>query len=775
MIQEQFINYVLISGDASIIELNNLDEGYFSDYKAEFGFIKAHIDRYRSVPDRETFLASFPDFELIDVHEPPSYLLEELFKDYQTRRMAATFNRIRPLLIEGDVEKAMRIYKEDSETLSTGVALSCVDVMRDTSRYDAYLERTKDYSKYYISTGFSELDKLIGGIDREEELGVVVARTNVGKCLSKGTKVLMSDGTLKNVEDIAVGDRVQSLNRVNTVLALHNGVSNGYRIVPNRGEPFTVSANHILTIMQLKERWDSARGQMVTDNEFEMLDISVEDYIKLSGHKKRISRLFCPSVEYPAKPQAIPPYILGVWLGDGTCGEPSIATMDAEIKEALASYAESEGLTLTEQRGNGRGKATSYYIKGENGKFLSLLRKYGLLDNKHIPLEYLTGDRSQRLELLAGLVDTNGHLNNNQRGIEITQKSRAFAEQIAQLVRGLGFKTSGIRAKHDSKHDRDYYRLTFFGELSAIPTRLPRKRMGDSARRGNLSVTGFTVEPVERVEYYGFMADGDHRYIMGNGILTHNTWILLKMAVAAAMQGLNVGLYSGEMSERKVGYRVDTLMGKFSNGAIIHGNAGIASQYRKYLDELPGKCPGSLKVLTPKMINGSAGVSALRMFIEKEKLDILFIDQLSLLEDDRKARVPYEKAANISKDLKNLQVMKRIPIISVSQQNRTKNEDAKDDSIDTTQLAMSDRIAQDATFILGITRDKKDNSIMSIHVVKSRDTANGQKLTYVVDLNKGQFTFVPEEDENGKPSGDGPKFSPAPQGEPEQADGEEVF
>jgi replicative DNA helicase len=774
MIQEQFISYVLNSKDSSIIELNNLDEGYFSDYKAEFGFIRAHMDRYHSIPDKETFLASFPDFELIDVREPSSYLLEELFKDYQTKRMASTFNRIRPLLIEGDVEKAMSIYKADSETLSTGVALSCVDIMRDTSRYDAYLERTKDYSKYYISTGFTELDKLIGGIDREEELGVVVARTNIGKCLSKGTKVLLANGVLKNVEDIEVGDQVQSLNRVNTVLALHHGVSNGYRIIPNRGEPFTVSANHILTILQLKEHWDSARKQMVTENDFEMSDISVEDYLKLSNHKKHLSKLFCPKVDYQTKQQTIPPYILGVWLGDGTCKEPSITTMDDEIREELSDYAKSIGVTLTEYH-EPKGKARTYSLSGRNGKFLKLLRGYNLINNKHIPLEYLTGDRNQRLELLAGIVDTDGYLMNSQRGVEIVQKSKELSEQLVQLVRGLGFKTSGIVVKHNNKYNRDYYRFTFYGELSLIPTRLPRKQLLDSSHRSKLSVTGFKVEPVERVEYYGFMADGDHRYIMSNGIITHNTWILLKMAVSAAMQGLNVGLYSGEMSERKVGYRVDTILGKFSNGAIIHGNAGISQQYRKYLDELPGKCPGSLKVLTPKMINGSAGVNALRMFIEKEKLDILFIDQLSLLEDDRKARVPYEKAANISKDLKNLQVMKRIPIISVSQQNRTKNEDAKDDSIDTTQLAMSDRIAQDATFILGITRDKKDNSIMSIHVVKSRDSANGQKLTYVVDLNKGQWTFVPEEDENGKPSDGEPKFSQSAYQKADEPEGEEVF
>ena len=145
------------------------------------------------------------------------------------------------------------------------------------------------------------------------------------------------------------------------------------------------------------------------------------------------------------------------------------------------------------------------------------------------------------------------------------------------------------------------------------------------------------------------------------------------------------------------------------------------------------------------MINGTAGVSALRTFIEKEHLDILFIDQHSLLEDDRHAKNPIERAANISKDLKNLQVLKRIPIIAVSQQNRTKNDDDSD-NIDTTQIAQSDRIGQDATIIIGITRDKKDNSLMTLHVVKSRDSVVGSKITYKVDFNLGTFQYINESD-----------------------------
>lgn len=222
------------------------------------------------------------------------------------------------------------------------------------------------------------------------------------------------------------------------------------------------------------------------------------------------------------------------------------------------------------------------------------------------------------------------------------------------------------------------------------------------------------------------------------------SWLLLKCAVAAAESGLHVGIYSGEMSEKKVGYRVDSLLGHISNGSLIHGNSSIQNEYKRYIDEVLPTIKGTIKVLTPQMINGAAGVTALRAFIDKEKLDILFIDQHSLLDDDRKAKNPVEKAANISKDLKLLQVIKRIPIISVSQMNRTKNE-GDSDLIDSTQIAQSDRIGQDSTVIIGISRDKKDNNLMRMQLVKSRDSENGKILSYHVDLNKGLFQFINED------------------------------
>ena len=69
MIQLQFLNKLLQSGDFSIVILNNLDNSYFSDYKNEFDFIVSHYNEYGRVPDKETFLSEFNNFDFIIVNE----------------------------------------------------------------------------------------------------------------------------------------------------------------------------------------------------------------------------------------------------------------------------------------------------------------------------------------------------------------------------------------------------------------------------------------------------------------------------------------------------------------------------------------------------------------------------------------------------------------------------------------------------------------------------------------------------------------------------------
>ena len=405
--QMQMICHILNEKDYSVISQNNLTDKYFFNYKAEFDFIVNHYEKYKVVPDKTTFLNVFEDFDLIEVSEPTTYLLEQLYNDYNRSYLATRFNKIKPMLENNETDKAIEYFLSSTEDLHVGNVMTCTNLLEDTSRYDRYLERSADQGKFYISTGFPELDKIVGGIDRENEDMVISARTGVGK-----------------------------------------------------------------------------------------------------------------------------------------------------------------------------------------------------------------------------------------------------------------------------------------------------------------------------------------------------TQLLVKMACAASMQGLTVGIFEGEMSKDKIGYRIDTFLGHIKNSSINRGDLYVQKDYERYIRSLSSSGYGAIKVITQNDVAGDMTVDALRSFIEREHLDILFVDQYSLLEDKRHGKQEFERVGNIAKDIKSLQVEKRIPIIAVSQMNRTKNENGE---LDTTQISLSDKIPQYATVLIMLEqKDQKEENpnnpvLLTMNIVKSRDGGDHRKIQYGVNFNTGDWNYVPNE------------------------------
>lgn len=741
IIQCQGINAILQKKDPSIISANNLTQDFFSDYKDEYNYIVDHIARYGNVPDQATFLSAFPNFDVIEVNESTDYIVDQLYEDRNKRQLAKTFNSVRDLLTADKVDEAMRLFTSAAGQVTQSRKIKSTDIFRDTSRYDAYVERINDFSKYYVKTGFPELDEIIGGWDRQEELVTIAARPGVGKCLEKGTEVMMADGSLRKIEDVQVGDYVQSIEGANKVLALHSGISKGYRIVPKRGDPFVVSENHILTLAKLCTYWDTARKMATTSGKFELEDMTVEKFLSLSQSQRRFYRLYKPAINYECQDLSIPPYILGIWLGDGTSCRAEITTKDTEILEEWRHYAQSMGMQVRQDLSS-KSVAHSYEItKGrkDNSPNLAIesLRELGVLNNKHIPRRYLHSSKQQRLDLLAGILDTDGYNAGNSYTIGLSNYT--LIKDIRQLATGLGFRVGRISTRYNKRYSKTFYTISIQGSLWEVPVRLPHKKIkySEGCARRKYNMTTFKIEEVPEIEYFGFMCDGDHRFLLADGTVTHNSWVALKVAIAAAQQGLNVGLYAGEMSERKVGYRADTLISHISNSKITRGDGDIQVEYKKFLDHVADSIPGSLKVITPQSIGGLATVSTLRAFIEQDHLDMLCIDQHSLLEDERKGRSPVEKAANISRDLKALQVLKKIPIIAVSQQNRESTEEV---GVSTANIAQSDRIGQDSTIVIFLSQ--KDD-VFTLSLTKARDATSGKELKYAIDLNRGIFTYIP--------------------------------
>lgn len=218
------------------------------------------------------------------------------------------------------------------------------------------------------------------------------------------------------------------------------------------------------------------------------------------------------------------------------------------------------------------------------------------------------------------------------------------------------------------------------------------------------------------------------------------SWILIKTLEHAWRIGKRVGLIEPEMSAIKTGYRFDTLSGNISNSALNRGDD--VPDYEKYIEQL-SKNEIPFFVASPKDFRRNITASKLRAFIESNKLDILGVDGISYLKDERKQRGDNRTTGltNISEDLMDLSIELKIPIIVVCQSNR---EGAKDDDApDLENIRDSDGIAYNASIVIA-ARQKGPGIELTIR--KNRNGKSGDKLIYLWDIDKGTFQYIPNEE-----------------------------
>lgn len=181
MIALQVLSKILLTQDYSLIEDNLLNEEYFVGYENEFNFIQDHYKTYGNIPDRATFVSKFTDFEIVDVMESDRYLIDTLREEYLYYKSVPIVKNIAELL-KTNANAAAEYMLSEMKNLQPNYQLSGVDIIADAKdRYEQFLERKEHQDDWYFTSGFEELDDIIHGIQREEELFVIFARTNQGK------------------------------------------------------------------------------------------------------------------------------------------------------------------------------------------------------------------------------------------------------------------------------------------------------------------------------------------------------------------------------------------------------------------------------------------------------------------------------------------------------------------------------------------------------------------------------------------------------------------
>lgn len=254
--------------------------------------------------------------------------------------------------------------------------------------------------------------------------------------------------------------------------------------------------------------------------------------------------------------------------------------------------------------------------------------------------------------------------------------------------------------------------------------------------------TGF--EELDNI-FKGF-ARGEELVVLFARIGQGKSWILNKMLSHSWEIGMNVGLISPEMSSTKIGYRFDTLIGHFNNSDLIWGKE--QKGYSDYINNLKAN-NNKFIVTVPQDFNKKITVTKIKSFCQKNKIDILGIDGITYLTDER-----YKKGdnrttmlTNISEDLMSLSIELRIPILVVVQSNRSGvNKDNEDATPDLENIKDSDGIAANASKVIAI-RQKTSDNIIQLGVKKHRDGISGQTLLYQFDFNTGNFSYVPSQND----------------------------
>jgi len=600
-----------------------------------------------------------------------------------------------------------------------------------------------------VPTGFSALDRVTSGW-QPSDLVIVAARPGMGKCLAKGTRVIMFDGTLRNVEDVREGDLLMGDDSTpRRVLSLARGRENMYWVRQNKGDDYRVNESHILSLKRSRNEGPHRHG--------DVLNIEVRDWVKKGPKFQSNYKGYKVAVEFEEKALPLDPYFLGVWLGDGASGNCRITGQDTEIIDYLHEYAGGLGMQVT--TGVVADRCNSYGItRGRQGGSLAQysvqdeLRQLSVLHNKHIPQRYLINSTENRLRLLAGLIDSDGHLDPVSNGYEITQKNFELAQQIKFLADSLGFRTS-LKNKRAAiskiGYESEVYRVRIYGDIERVPVRVVRKKALPWASKVDWRMTGITVEFDKEDDYYGFEIDGNHLFLLADCTVTHNTaFVVSAMRNAAVDFKKPVAIFSLEMSSLQLVNRLISAEAELDSEKIKKGNLAdyewqqlnskisALSSAPIFIDDTPAL---SIRELRAKC----------RRLKSQHDIQLIIIDYLQLMSgnDGGKGGNREQEIASISRALKGIAKELNIPVIALSQLSRSVETRGGDKKPQLSDLRESGSIEQDADMVIflyrpeyyKITEDEMGNPTQGMGEVIIAKHRNGSLETVQLKF-IGKFT-----------------------------------
>ena len=359
--------------------------------------------------------------------------------------------------------------------------------------------------------------------DRLDELFLSMP-PRVGKALANDTPVLTSGGWKKH-GDLVVGDEVIGIDgKFKKVVAVHPKCQLDVQVEFTNGEKILCHENHEWMFYDRR----CAKNRILETKEIERHKVDLGTP-KKRGHRYLLQEPNKERVTGEEKDLTMDPYSLGVWLGDGTNRNPTVcgSVDDFKIIEKMMSKSKERVTWVTRHKTTG----VMYYGFGFRKKLnaLNMCHSRKTLE-KHIPDEYFTASIEQRLELLAGLLDTDGTLRRKERRYTFSTAEERLKDDFIRLISTFGWRACVVYyepgvSSSGVKSVRGTYSISFNPDLF-IPCALERKQLKEFSKKRKVAVK--SVTRVSPTEGNCITVEGDGMYLVGDTLIpTHNSTLIM--------------------------------------------------------------------------------------------------------------------------------------------------------------------------------------------------------------------------------------------------------
>lgn len=706
-----------------------------------FQFISETFKETGEVPTSRVLKQKFPNYELethvvdsqevVGTEETFLYWCKELRTKAKHNRMADIVEEVAEKLDNGDTEDAYSslkkgVWKIEDEIVES----SSVDITKNTEdRKEAYLERKKNKGMVGISTGIPHLDYILKGLVKET-LTTLIANTGVGKAVTLDTPVLTPDGFIP-MRNIQIGSVVyDECGKETTVKAIYpQGNKKVYRVHFEDGTFVECCKDHLWKFKTIDD--------VCRNNEWRVE--TTEQLLKRPIRRGKGYNLCIPvnkAVEFSEKDFPLDPYVLGCLLGDGGFTTDRISFTNPEIdlvnklNDILASWGK-----FKLHSGN---DIQYLFVSNDSreNRLYRIIKDLGLIGvksiDKHIPSMYLNGSVEQRLALVRGLIDTDGHVNHKGHVMYFTS-SPALRDDFVYLVRSLGYRCKVAEYDRGEK-DNIEYRVTICSDSDVFFTSEKHCQRYANRKISNRKnyYEHLKIIDVEEVEEYKEMQcitvdSPKHTFICGDFIVTHNTWFLVLLGAYAQLSGLKVCIFITEMSTDLMQDRFEAMLygmmyGDFSYSQFKSGSLPkeVEDTYFEFLEE-------DLPKLEPLIIESATGISSVVSVIEREKPDLVLVDGAYLMEDEQGAKDDWLRVTHITRDLKKTAKNWHIPVFINTQADKNTS---KKTGPELGSIMYTQSIGQDSDNVLALFRDEVmiNDREMGIKVLKQREGVLGKVI-----------------------------------------------